>query len=278
MEPLYTASSVNPAYQLRWSLTVFAKKPLPLAATWQPDLSELVERDGVRILECCPRSGNDWQFHLSTRPEVAPPAIVKSIKGRLQHALRATHPGIWRRHFSLSAVGDARRDVVEQYVASQLGHHRMADARVHERLQNYQLTFPDVDLSGQCLSSHGAYAYNLHLVLVHDGRWNEVHDEALKRTCDMAQPVARNKQHRLSRLSLLADHLHLVAGIPPKQSPQEVSLGYMNNIAFAHEMKAVFSPSYYVGTVGDYDVEAIRNSVARQSRSHRHGVGGDHGT
>ena len=262
MEPLYTAASVKTAYQLRWSLAVFAKAPLPPPETWLSDLKQFVERDGVRILEACHRAGNVWHFFLTTRPDVAPPAIVKSVKGRLQHRLRATHPDALQRNFSLTAVGDASREVVEHYVATQLGHHRMADARVQQQLEKYQLEFPDVDLSERQLSSHGAYAYNLHLVLVHDGRWNEVRDEVLGKTRDMVLRVARHKQHRLSRLSLLADHLHLVAGILPNQSPQDVALGYMNNLAFAHEMRAIFSPSYYIGTVGDYDTGVIWNSVA----------------
>ena len=262
MEPLYAPANVKAAYQLRWSLAVFAKSRLPPAETWLTDLQQVTERDGVRILEVCPRADNVWHFFLTTRPFVAPPAIVKSVKGRLQHRLRATNPDALRRNFSLTSIGDASRDVVEEYVASQLAHHRMADARVQAQLEKYQLEFPDVDLSGRQLGSHGAYAYNLHLVLVHDGRWNEVRDEMLSKTRDMVLRVAHNKQYRLSRLSLLADHLHLVAGIPPRQSPQDVALGFMNNLAFAHDMRAIFSPSYYVGTVGDYDTGAVWTSLA----------------
>jgi REP element-mobilizing transposase RayT len=78
----------------------------------------------------------------------------------------------------------------------------------------------------------------------------------------MALRASRQKQHRLSRLSLLSDHLHLVAGIPFDQSPQDVALGYMHNLAFAHDMQPVFCSSYYVGTVGEYDSGAIWTSLA----------------
>src|SRR5262249_6182471 len=104
--------------------------------------------------------------------------------------------------------------------------------------------------------------YNLHLVLVHEGRRNEIQDDQLDRTHNMALRVARQKQHRLSRLSMLADHVHLVAGIPFHLSPQEVALSYMNNVAFARDMQRVFSSSYYVGTVGEYDTGAIWTSSA----------------
>lgn len=147
MEPLYTPTSVNPAYQLRWSLALFAKSTLPSAETWLSQLKEVVERDGVRLLEVYPRQENVWQFYLSTQPAIAPPEIVKSVKGRLQHLLRPTTPDVFRRNFSLSAVGDARREVVEEYVISQLGHHRMADPRVQTMLERYQLEYPTVDLA-----------------------------------------------------------------------------------------------------------------------------------
>jgi REP element-mobilizing transposase RayT len=91
MEPLYTAASVKAAYQLRWSLAVFARSPLPPAEKWLSALKQVTEQDGVRILEVCARSENVWHFFLTTRPDVAPPAIVKSVKGRLQHRLRPTN-------------------------------------------------------------------------------------------------------------------------------------------------------------------------------------------
>ncbi len=262
MEPLYTPSSVKPAYQLRWSLALFAKTQLPRIESWLPDLKEVVERDAVRILEVRARPPNVWQFYLSTQPQIVPPQIVKSVKGRLQHLMRPTTPDAFRRNFSLATVGDARREVVEDYVASQLGHYRMADPRVQAKLERYQFQFPDVDLAERRFSSHGIYVYSLHLVLVHDGRWNEIRDEQLDATRDMAFRAARQKQHRLSRLSVLSDHLHLVAGIPFDQSPEQVALSYMNNLAFAHDMQAVFCPSYYVGTVGEYDTGAIWTSLA----------------
>ncbi len=87
----------------------------------------------------------------------------------------------------------------------------MADPRVQAKLARYQVEFPDVDLAERQISSHGVYVYSLHLVLVHAGRWNEIGDEQLDKTHAMALRAARQKQHRLSRFSLLADHLHLLA-------------------------------------------------------------------
>ena len=261
MEPLYTAVSVQPAYQLRWSLAIFSKQELPPTDVWLDDLKSAVARDEVKILEVHARPPQVWQFYVSTTPAVAPPAIVRSIKGRLQHRLRGTNPDCFRRNFQLSAVGDARREVVESYVAAQLGHHRMADPQVDAAFERFQFTFPDVDLGNRQHSSHGVYIYNLHVVLVNEGRWSEVRESELAKTGNMVKRVADRKKHRLSRLSLLADHIHFTAAIPPDQSPTDVALAYMNNVAYAHGMKAVFRPSFYVGTIGEYDTGAIWNTL-----------------
>ncbi len=261
MEPIYNASNCKPAYELRWSLAIFAKTVLPSPSEWLNELRSVVERDGVRILEHSAASPPAHQFLLSTKPHVAPPAIVKSVKGRLQHLIRATHGDAFRRNFSLTSIGSASRDAVEAYVADQLGHHRMADSRVLERLARFQLTFDEVDLSQPIFSSHGHYHYNLHLVLVHDRRWCEVREQWLEATRDMAIKVAKKKGHRLSRLALLADHLHLTLGVHYAESPGDVALCYLNNLAYAHGMQAVYQFGYYVGTFGEYDMGAVRRRL-----------------
>jgi len=203
MEPLYTPANCKPAYELRWSLALFAPGPLSLPENWLPLLKKVVENDGVRILEHHSRDPVVHLFLVSTKPHVAPPALVKSVKGRLQHLIRDRHPDAFRRNFSLTSVGEVRREVVEDYVANQLGHHRMADSRMQERLAKFQLTFPEVDLSQPQFSSHGRYLCNLHLVLVHDGRWMELDETRLTMTRDMLLKAAKRKGHRLSRIACL---------------------------------------------------------------------------
>lgn len=261
MVPLYTSVNCSVAYELRWSLALFATTRLPPSTSWAKQLGEVVERDDVRLLEHHFREPNVWQFLLSTKPTVAPQAIVKSVKGRLQHHVRDTHPNAFRRNFSLTSIGEARREVVEDYVANQLGHHRMVDPLVQERLAKYQVTATQFDLAQPTFSSHGRYLYNLHIVLVHDARWCDVREERLHATREMVVRVAAKKLHRLSRAGILADHLHLTLGCDFVQSPEEVALAYLNNLAYAHDMKPVFQFGYFVGTFGEYDLGAIRRAL-----------------
>jgi REP element-mobilizing transposase RayT len=195
---------------------------------------------------------------VSTKPSAAPSAIVKSIKGRLQHLLQSTAPSAFRRNFSLTSVGETRREVVEAYLADQLGHHRMADERVRERLAQFQLSFPEVDLSQPQFSSHGRYPYSLHLVLVHNGRWVDVDETRIAVTRDTFCKATAKKGYRLSRLAILADHLHATLGCNYDESPEQIALSYLNNLAFAHGMKPIYQFGYFVGTFGEYDLGAIR--------------------
>ena len=41
----------------------------------------------------------------------------------------------------------------------------------------------------------------------------------------------------------------------------------MNNLAFAHAMKAVYEYSFYVGTFGPYDHGAIRRRLGKDGNS-----------
>ena len=60
---------------------------------------------------------------------------------------------------------------------------------------------------------------------------------------------------------MFADHVHLAVGTGMEESPQDVALAYMNNIAFLHGMRPVLQCGYYAGTFGEYNLEAIRRRL-----------------
>ena len=49
---------------------------------------------------------------------------------------------------------------------------------------------------------------------------------------------------------------HLV-GCPIEAAPEEVALGFLNNLAHAHEMKPIYQYGGFVGTVGEYTTKAM---------------------
>lgn len=260
--PIYTTENCRAAYQLNWSLSVFWSTPGPTADQWLDPLRSSTERDGVRVLEHRFKSPDISQFLLSTRPEIVPTEVIRSVKGRLQHLIRDRVPKAFRRNYSIHSIGTASLATVADYVGSQLEHHTTSDVRAQSMLETFQIQNLDVDLSRPQRSSHGEFRYNLHLVLVHDGRWNEVRETAIAAVREMIVNAARAKGHRLARAGILADHVHLLVGCDLSEPPQDVALAYLNNLAFAQGMRRVYQFGYFVGTVGEYDLGAVRGHLA----------------
>ena len=255
--PIYTAENCRAAYQLNWALSLFANGPLPDRGMWFNDLRQATEADGVRILELRFASERVLLFLTSTLPQVSPAEIVRSVKGRLQHAVRAQVPKAFRRNYRLESVGSAKADVIETYVASQTARHPVADPRVQQAIVAMQIENPDVDLSEIRYSAHGQFIHNLHVVLEHEGGWREIAPERLQATHDMLQGVCAKHGYLLSRAGIVADHLHMTLGCGMDDSPQDVALCFLNNLAFNYDMKAIFKFGYYVGTFGSFDLGAI---------------------
>jgi REP element-mobilizing transposase RayT len=211
-DPIYTAENCNPAYQLFWSLALFWHAPAPDSAAWLAPLKQAVEPDGVRILEHHQRSPKVSQFFLSTKCAVTPAQMMRSLKGRLQYLVRREQPKAFQRNYSLKSVGEVRRQAIEKYVRSQLNHHAMADEKVQQALAAFQVPATGVDLGQVRRSSHGEFIYNLHAVLVHDGRWHEIRPEVLENICGMILRAGARKGHLLSAIGLLSDHIHMTLG------------------------------------------------------------------
>jgi REP element-mobilizing transposase RayT len=231
------------------------------SSSWLAALKEAVENDGVRILEHRFITDSVSQFLVSTKPHLSPAQILRFIKGRLQHLLRAWAPKAFRRNYSILSVGDGNRDAVEGYIGAQLQHHRMADPRVEAMLTTYQFANSECDLGQKRRSSHGEFIYNLHLVVVHQQRFVEIREKFFRRSFEMILGNAAKKNHLISRLSLLADHLHWTLGCAIDESPLEVGLSYLNNLAFVHGMRPLFEFGFFAGTFGPYDMNAIRRKL-----------------
>ena len=257
LDPIYTADNCRFRADIRWGVTLFWRVApavdLPITT-----LAECLEPDGIQLQSHREVRPAVTQFALTALPHVAPPTIVARVKGRLQYLLRDVCPKAFQRNFTLRSFGHIRRQVAEDYVASQLDHHVMAAEHIQQRFHQYQIEQPNVDLAQPQYSAHGVYWYTLHLVLVHQQRWNIVDEVVLKRVHDMILSVCRARRFRLSRGGILADHLHLTMGCPFEQSPVEVALCFLNNLAFAHGMKTVFQYGAYIGTFGEYDVRSVK--------------------
>jgi hypothetical protein len=180
LQPIYTRDNCSFCAPLRWGLTVFWRAPIA-EAPWLAHLTQALDPDGVRLLGHRLSEPCVSQFSLSTLPHVTPKLLVNRVKGRLQHAVRQTLPKALQRNYALRSFGSATRAAVENYIASQLDHHAMADPCVQTLLERFQVVHFEVDLSRPRSTVHGIYWYNLHVVLVHRERWAEIREPVLER-------------------------------------------------------------------------------------------------
>jgi len=84
-----------------------------------------------------------------------------------------------------------------------------------------------------------------------------------------ARPKAFQREHNRGRLpiekvcaiagGILPDHVHLALGCPLEMPPAEVVLAFLNNLAYAHGMKAVYQFGAYAGTFGEYHQGAVKS-------------------
>ena len=80
----------------------------------------------------------------------------------------------------------------------------------------------------------------------------------LAKTRDECFRCADQHKHGVANLSVVPDHLHLALRGHYTQSPEEIALNYLNNLALIHGQQAVWQNGYYVGTFSEYNMNAIR--------------------
>jgi hypothetical protein len=261
IEPLYTVENTRAAYQLNWSVSLFANTPLPDQSEWFADLAQQTEADGVRLLECRLADARVVQFLASTTPAVSPSEMLRSIKGRLQYLLREKLPRAFRRNYRIESVGEVNNRVLQKYVAGQPARHRMADARVMQRLEALQNHDEHVDLSAIRHSAHGQFIHNLHVVLENAAHLHDPREETLAAVRRMVVGACGKRGWLLSRVGMASNHLHVLVGCDVANAPRGVALSLLNNLAYAQGMTAAYEFSYYVGTFGNYDRDAIRRML-----------------
>lgn len=267
-QPFYHLHDVQAAYQLRYNWSAWpAEKTLFPARPTDACFEDVYcgwEADGIRVLDIH-WAPEEMMFLCSVTPHVSPVTFTTRMKGRLQYTLKKQSiPIAFSHKVAMNTVGDSKRCVVETYIENQVENAQFASEQHAEFLKQFTVIYKDIDLANPIATKRGRYFFNLHLVLVVDGRV-EIEDGAwLARLRDTCLRIASVKKHRISALSIMPDHLHIALSGDIFQSPGELALCYMNNLSHVMQRGALWRPSYYVGSFGEYNMHATR---ARQVRS-----------
>ena len=248
---LYLPNEVKPAYQLRWTLALFGRQPLPLDSLFSGQLAELLEPDGIRVLNWTTTAENVALFFLSTRPSVVPVSIVQRVKGRWQHLIHGGREKVFRRNFSLESVGDPSRLSIEGYLDRQLDRHEVFEPETRRLFERFQVREPRINLASWRYVAHGRYRLNLHLTLVHWRRRQILDEPTLQKLFDAVMRALRGLECQASRVAMLPDHEHLTVRLKETCAPETLALSVMNEVARSLG-RGIYGDGYYSGTFGEW--------------------------
>lgn len=269
-QPLYGTTEVNPAHHLRYSWTGwpsgkrFASCPTPLLDT----LAEGFDKDGLNLME------HRWtpelvQLALSASPTVSPTMLAQRVKGRLDYAIRQANLTMpFSRKLAVRSLGENRRDDVEKYIQEQVSRERFVDPGFDQKLKSYTVVNSNVDLVVPTASARGRYWYNLHIVLVTAGRYRITDVAQLCLLRDTCEKIAKKKEYSISTLSLMPDHLHVTLRGNIKHSPAEIGRCFQNDLASAVGNHRLWADGFYVGSFGEYSMDAVRTCTQKNLSPH----------
>ena len=262
LQPYYEPNAVTPHYKLRYGWAGWPTRGTRFPKEMECHLSAPAkgwEEDGLRLLEAS-FSPECVLMTFSVKPHVSPLLFTGRVKGRLQYALRGAGLRVkFSRKVAMQSIGENHREDVEEYIANQIANESWADPRMMEVLAPFTVTNPDVDLSAPTETTSGRYWYNLHLVLVTEGRWRNSNVPWLAKIRDQSFAIAERKGHGISRLSVMPEHVHFSMRGNLEHSPEQIALAFQNNLAYCLARCRVWRETYYVGTFGEYDMNAVRS-------------------
>lgn len=258
--PIYRPNGFTPAYCLRWVWTGWpSSNPFPhVDADLLESVLPLWEDDGIRLLEKSLRP-DQWSITVSTRPSIPPSKIVARLKGRLDHAMRKTGiPISFSRKVSLRSVGDNVESQVREYIANQVEAAEFVDDSFAIAIAPYSRSWLERDTGEPLIVASGRYWYQLHIVLVTDHRYRYRTIDSIAAVDAAVQAVAASRGYLVGSLAVLPDHVHVHLRGLCQESPEEIVHAFQNGVADRVKISTFWQPTYYVGTVGVYNMRAIR--------------------
>ena len=248
--PVYTRENCVLAYQLFWELVVYWRFYV-YDATWLSLLKQETGAQGLQVLKHRFLNPGVSRFEVSTTPDISPRGLAEIVRGQLQNLVRDQFRQALKPDYRLQSIGTATREEVEGNVESQLDQLQIDDVKARESFRRFQIVRRDADLSVPQRSPHAIYWYNLHVVLENDGDRDQLEAVFLRKIHDMILEESQAKGNLISRAAILPDHVEMTLGCDLNDSPADVVLEYMNQLACVCGMQPVLRFGAYVNTFGE---------------------------
>lgn len=125
---------------------------------------------------------------------------------------------------------------------------------------------------------HVVYMMHCHLIFVTKYRGKVLTDEILKKMEDIFQGICNKSEVEIVEFNGEADHIHLLINYPPKVqvstlvnalkgiSSRELKRHFPELNKAAWRKNALWSPSYFAGSIGGASLETLKEYVENQNR------------
>jgi len=261
MNPLlYTGRNIAPKCRLEYDWTGWLSEHSAAPGS----LDELVAscaplwKTDHLVLQASHFENGMIQLLFKSGPDVSPVVCASRAKGRLLHAFRAASvPATFSRKLSLRSLGANTRTDVEQYIARQAQRADLADPRFASQLEELAVINTSVSLAEPIETARGRYWYNLHIVLVTQGRFRCTSDADLRAIRDNCLEALAALKCCATALSVMPDHLHAALRGNIDLSPAEIAVSIQNLTSQKGGLGRVWQDEFYVGTFSEYSTEAM---------------------
>ncbi len=279
--PFFTAGNTTSRYELRFHFGWYTSRRKPLFADESTSnlikqtLEDVAQRNELHLLES-EIEPTVMRVLLSLRPETAPSAVTRSVKGNIatQVRQRLGIKKLWSRGWFTRSNGHVTNEAVRQYIASQYEHLVAAPIDEPEKVLMAGWHNP-ADACQIRTSAHAAFEYNVHVVLVTRRRFDFLDLEVAEHLVQYFRRVCDKKQWQLWEIEIVWNHVHLFLGLNPTDAADGVALSLMNNSAWMlHDryaaaikmdaMTGIWQPSYYVGTTGSATTSQVKAFLERK--------------
>ncbi len=247
--PIYTKRTCpHPTTQLHWNYSI-TWQTTPVEPMWLAELQKHCVVDGILVRDYQLLDPTHGVIMLDSRASVSPHSIVQRLRGRLQALLRQWNPKALAAEDEFRCTGTITRQVIEGFILQQriqsaTGVNDPGDRRFAE----YCWDDPTIDLNRPSLSQNKHFWYNLHLVFPFVELECNLDDAELALVWQTLKNVSQRKQHWLRQAEIQSEYVHAWLRGQWTESPEEIALTYLNEIAFSLGKRKAFGCNYLVAT------------------------------
>lgn len=273
-EEIFTTKNTSCVHNIFYSWHGFLSE----MAQFPPGTEKIVEQciplwknDGFELLHFTNKR-NVLQILCKVEPGISPEKFAQKIKGRLVYAFRQSSIYLkFSRALGFRSLGFNTSTIVKNYINGQVDKEDLADSRYKVILKQFTCSDRSTELINPHNNKRSIYWYNLHLVIVIAERSNPItKDEVFEKIKRLIPAVAKKHQYKIADFSVMPDHIHIAMQGNPEESPYEIGLSFMNNLAYMMKMKYFWRDEFYIGTFSEYTVDSVNKNLTslptRQAR------------